>query len=196
MQEILDNDILNLIMARRSIRKFKQIPVGRYAMIKLLDCARVAPSARNIQPLKYVVSDRPDVCKEIFPFTRWAGYLGPAGAPQQGEEPTAYISILVDKDLTDSVNLRDVGAAAENIMIAASAVGLASCFLGAINKAEISKILSLPVNLQLDSIIALGYAAHESEIYTCDDNVEYSMDEKGNFKVPKRSFSSIVWRKK
>ncbi len=64
---------------RRTIRKFKQQPIERTLLEKYVDAARLAPSASNMQPLKYVIVDEPVKVKQVFENVKWAAYIAPEG---------------------------------------------------------------------------------------------------------------------
>ena len=119
--------IKELIRTRRTIRKFKQEPIDRPVLTDLVEGARLAPSAANIQPLHYLIVDDPDLLGGVFKTLSWAGYIAPKGNPQEGEKPVAYIIVLVDTDLNSSLDKYDSGAAVQNIMLYGNRHLLAGC---------------------------------------------------------------------
>src|SRR5690242_1331989 len=102
----------DLILNRRTIRKFKQQPIERVVLEKLINAARLAPSAANKQPLKYKIVDDPATVNKVFENVRWANYITPAGNPGEGETPVAFIAILIDTEITKGECGSDIGAAA------------------------------------------------------------------------------------
>ena len=130
--------------------------------------------------------------KNTFRHLAWAGYITPRGNPKPGCEPTAYIVILINTKKTDKFDLRDVGAAAENIMLLAQSLSIGTCWLASINRSKIRKSLSIPEHLKIDTIIALGYPKMRSIAAPFKGSIKYYLDKKGNLHVPKRTLSSIV----
>lgn len=186
-------NVYDAIMKRRSIRKFEQKKINKEDLIKLIDCARVAAYGANAQPLKFAVIDDKEECDKIFPFIKWAAYL-PNGTPKENERPTAYIAVLGDTLLKKSFEV-EAGAAVTTMMLEAVEMGLGSCWLGAISRAEIKKVLGFADNLEVVYLLALGYSAQESRAVEIKDNdVKYFLDENNTVNVPKRSLEEIIVR--
>jgi len=200
-------DVYRAILKRRSIRSFQQRPVPLKELKRMVNAARVAPSAANMQPLEYFVVRKPALCREVFRHVKWAGYIAPKGNPELGAEPVAYIVILINKNKVShpvmkrdekairfsfKADIRDVGSAGQSIMLQACSKGIASCWLGAINKHGIRKALSVPKHLDVDSVIALGYPKMVSKIARFDGSVKYYVSKSGTFCVPKRPVRDII----
>ena len=111
------NNLYKLILKRRSIRLFKQKKVSLGKIKKIIDCARLAPSAANLQFIDYLVIDKADLKDKVFECLRFAGYVSPGRNPSKDMRPALYIILLINKDRVKEPNLRDVGASAENILI-------------------------------------------------------------------------------
>ena len=188
--------VYGIITKRRSIRRFRQDPISFETLEKLVDAARVAPSASNIQPLEYIIVDDKELLPAVFATLKWARHIAPAGDPPEGEGPTAYIVILANKEVSDSGYERDVGASAENIALAALEEGIGSCLLGSIDRDKLRKILDVPSSLAIDLVIALGYSAECPVVEEMADSMEYWKDESGILHVPKRRLGSILHRNK
>jgi nitroreductase len=200
-------DTYRTILKRRSIRSFKQRKVSIKMLRRMVNAARLAPSAANLQVLEFFVVTSKPLRDEIFRHLKWAGYIAPNGTPKPGCEPTAYIVILVNaKKVSQSLvkrdeqairysfnpDLRDIGAAAENIILTAESKNIASCWLGSVNKHGLKKLLSLPKNIDVDSVIALGYPSSKSRPVKYNGSVMYFIDEKGVLNVPKRPLKKIM----
>ncbi len=183
--------VTDAVLKRRTIRKYEQREIEYETLVKLVKYASLAPSASNLQPLKYKIVTRSDAGR-VFPLLKWAGYIAPHGDPQPGEEPTAYIIILADTDIRKTGWERDCGAAAQNIMLGAYENGIASCWLGAIDRKKIATEFALPENIYVDTVIALGYPAESSVVEEMTDSVKYYKDETGTYHVPKRSLDEII----
>jgi len=192
----MGKNVYEIIMKRRSIRRFQQKLVPFEVLEKLVNAARVAPSASNLQPLEYVVVDDKELLPEVFTTLEWADYIAPEGDPHEGEKPTAYIVVLVNKKISDSGHERDVGAAVENILLAALEDGIGSCWMGPINKKRLREISNLPHFLAIDSVIALGYSAESPVMEKMTDSVKYWKNGSGTLHVPKRELKNILHRNK
>lgn len=187
------NNLYNLIVKRRTIRKFKQTPIRREVLKKIINAGRLAPSAANLQFIEYLVVDKKELVKKIFPYTRWAGYLRGKGTPKGSERPGVYVIVLINKKRSIHPDLRDIGAAVENIQLAGLSFGIASCFIGSIDKIKLRKILGVPSNYIIDSVVALGYPKQKSKIFCSKAAVKYKQDTRGNLIVPKRRLSQLLF---
>lgn len=181
-----------LIKSRRTIRKFKQTTISKDKLISYIDCARVAPSAANLQPLKYIVVSGPEMTEKIFPLVKFAGYLAPHYNPKESEQPVAYIVICGDKTIKESGYDIDVGAAAENIIISALADGIGACWMAAIDRESIHELLELPECLAISCVIAMGYPMETpKEVEMKDGDVKYYLED-NTLCVPKRSMEDVL----
>ena len=185
-------DIYELIKKRRTIRKFKQIPIKRAMLEKFIDAAHYAPSGNNLQPLKYKIVDDHETVEKVFEYVKWAGSIYPAGNPGENEHPVAFIAILVDTRITTVIYELDVGSASENIFLTALEEGIGTCWMGAIDRKKIIEILEIPEYFLLNTVIALGYPAEAPIMEPSTGSVKYYKDENGVLHVPKRSLSEII----
>jgi len=190
-------DIYETIIKRRTIRKFRQEEIDKNILEKLVNAARLAPSAANLQPLEYLVITEDSLKQQIFPSLSWAGYLKPHGTPKKGEEPAAYIVILVNKKINPRPDI-DIGAGAQNINLAAEEEGVGCCWIGAFKKKTVSRILNISQDYSIGLIIALGYPAEIAvfEDIDKDCSIKYYRDSYGTHHVPKRKLGDILhWNK-
>ncbi len=184
-------EISEALKNRRTIRKFTQKAIPHKDLIELIEYARIAAYPANMQPLKFVIIQSKELCEQIFPHTKWAGYL-PDGTPKENERPTAYIAVLGDNSIKNSFEV-EAGAAITSMMLGAVDKGLASCWIGALSKPEIMDILDLNnKDLSILYLLALGYPAQESQICDMNDSVKYFLDDSGKLNVPKRSMKEIL----
>jgi nitroreductase len=183
--------VYDLVVQRRTIRKFQQTPVPREVLERLLEAGRLAPVGGNVQPLEFVAVDDPAVVAGVFPHTRWAGYLKDGG-PRAGEEPVAYLVILHNREVSAAVPATDIGIAAESITLVALDEGVASCMIGAMNPVEIGKVLGVPEGRAVALVVALGYPAETAVAEEMvGDDVKYWRDEAGVHHVPKRKKETV-----
>lgn len=186
-------DINEVLKTRRSIRKFDGRPISDEILYELVDIARYAPAAANIQPLKFAVVNSKAVCDKIFPYTKWAKLLGEKGTPAKGEEPVAYIIVMSDVQKR-MYKETDASFAIDYIVVSAWAKGIGTCILGAIDKNEIAKIIKMPEGYEINYAVALGWPAQESAAEDANGSVAYYMDESGKVHVPKRTIDEIMYK--
>jgi nitroreductase len=183
-----------LVLRTRSIRRFHQnIQVPPETLRALVDLARLSASGGNKQPLKYVLSCAAAMNARIFPCLGWAAYLKEWPGPGEGERPAAYIVILGDTAIQPDCD-RDLGIAAQSIMLGATAQGLGGCMLGAINRRELARILGPLHGLEILLVLALGRPREQVVIEPVgpDGDIRYWRDKRGVHHVPKRRLEEII----
>jgi len=186
------NNLFNLILERRSIRLFKQKKVSLDIIKKIIDSARLAPSAANLQFIDYLVVDKLELKEKLFECLRFAAYISPGRNPPKGKRPAFYIILLINKDRAREPNLRDIGASAENILISLLAFNLGGCWLQNIDKEKLKNILNLNEKYAIDSLIAAGFPAESPKLETDSVNIKYWLDRNNRLHVPKRPLSDVL----
>jgi len=156
-------DVFEAIKTRRSIRAFTKQDVSKEDLKKLLDAARWAPSAGNIQPWEFMVVRDPEIKKGLS-----------IAALDQSFIEEAPVVIVVCANLTLSARgygvrgsslycLQDTAAAIQNMLLAACALGLATCWVGAFHEEEARRVLSIPSGVRPVAIIPVGHPAETPE---------------------------------
>ena len=187
-----DKNVYDLAVERRTIRRFKPDPVPRELLERMVNAARLAPSAANVQPLEFVVVEDTARKAEVFPALKWAAYIAPAGDPGPGEEPAAYVVVLVNSKLREKMFEYDVGAAMENMILVALAEGVGACWMLSIDRDKLRAALGVPAEYRIDSVLALGYPAEEPAAEVMGESCRYWKDAAGRLHVPKRALSTVV----
>jgi nitroreductase len=159
--------ILNVIQNRRSVRKFDPRPVERDILLTCIEAARLAPSADNVQPWRFIVLDDPDIKRDfeekvfsgIYRITKWA--------------MKAPVLVVLCADLNFVVHqvaealqtipyyLLDMGIAGEHFVLQAQELGLGTCWIGWFNVRKAKKILNLPRNVRICELMAVGYPSKD-----------------------------------
>lgn len=156
-------DFWEVIEARRSVRWFDtQQDVPQQLVKQMLRAAIRAPSAGNRQPWHFVVVRRPEV-KEELAIAAW-GQSFVAQAPLVivvCAEPERSASRYGRRGV-ELYCLQDTAAATEHILLAATALGLGSCWVGAFDEGEAARALNLPAGLRPVALIPVGYPAQEA----------------------------------
>ncbi len=183
-----------LVLKNRSYRRFYQeSAIEHETLVELVDLARLAASALNLQPLKYILSCDPQKNALIFQHLSWASYLKDWPGPAEGERPSAYIIILGDTEITKSFGC-DHGIAAQNILLGAVEKGLGGCMIANVRRRELCEALKIPARYEVLLVIALGKPKEKVVIEPVapDGNIKYWRDSQGVHHVPKRSLSEII----
>ena len=184
----------DLVIKNRSYRGFDEsVKITRQQLEELVDCARLAPAAQNIQPLKYYLSCDSDTNGIIQPLTRWAGALPDHNLPYEGHRPTAFIVICFDKTIggeEPAKFMKDVGICAQTIMLAAAYQDINGCMIGAFSAEKVAQALSLPSHLHPVLILALGKGDEDIKIVEVQNSAtKYYRDANDTHYVPKRSLA-------
>lgn len=182
----------DLVLKNRSVRAFDESRViTREELEYLVSLARITPSAVNKQPLKYFLSCDSETNARILPLTAWAGLLADVKLPPEGHAPMAYIVICTDQNIMKSSE-KDVGIAAQTMLLGAADMGLSGCMIGAF-RPELHEALALPENLKVSLVVALGKCDENISIVDIEnDETAYYRDENGNHFVPKRSMDELI----
>ncbi len=146
---------IEFLLSRRSIRKFKPEPIPKETLLKIVDVARYAPSARNSQPWEFIIITDKDTIKKLSK-TR-----GLASKPLEGA--TAAIAVITDPSISPNTHMIDGACATMYILLAAHALGLGAVWINALDHSEMKRILKIPENKFLLCIIALGYPDEKPE---------------------------------
>jgi len=186
-------EVYQAILKRRTIRIFKDKKIPKKILEKLINAGRLAPSARNLQPLEYIIIDNPKICDSVFKYVYFGGQVEKLRTRENS--PVTYILVLVNKKIRSDGFEHDVGLATENIVLAAFEKGIGSCIMRAFNRRKLIKILKIPQKYFLDLIIALGYPAEKPTIFE-GKLKKYWRDKKGILHLPKRKLKKILhWNK-
>lgn len=184
----------DLIRRNRSYRRFFETTEIDIEILKeLVDCARLSPSGRNLQPLRYkLICDRATNAM-VFSHLKWAGYLPEWGGPKEGERPSAYIIVLGDTTVSKAFDT-DVGIAAQSILLAAVEKELGGCMIASVEKPALRRELSIPDHYEICLVIALGKPKEcvVIDAMNNDDSVKYWRDEQQTHHVPKRKLEDII----
>jgi len=183
----------DLILKNRSYRRFHQSKLISKEMLReWVDLARNSASARNSQPLKYILCTEEKLNTRIFEQLAWAGYLTDWPGPVEGERPSAYIIMLHDTQIAPNY-LCDDGIAAQSILLGAVEAGYGGCIIHAVNRKKLTEILDLPAQFEIIHVLALGQPKEEVVIDVVKNGeVKYWRDEKQVHHVPKRGLDEII----
>lgn len=152
INEVIYMDALKVLKERRSVRKYIDKLVSRETIQDIIDCGRLAATARNVQPWHFVVVTDPERRKHIANIAEYGKFI-----------EQAPVCVIVFCDETKYI-VEDGSAATQNILLAAKAHGLASCWVAGHKKPytqEVEKYIGVPEGVKLFSFIAIGYSDEE-----------------------------------
>lgn len=144
-----------VIRNRRSIRAYKQESVPRSIMEEIVDCARLAPTAMNVQPWDFVVLTKREDLAKIPPMIGHGEFIAQA----------AFAVLVLARETEYAVE--DCSAATENLLLAAAAHGVGSCWVAGSKQAygpAVAAEFGVPADRQLIAIVSFGYPAEEPKV--------------------------------
>jgi len=191
--------IKDLILKNRSYRRFYQdFKIEKNDLYELVDLARLSPSPKNKQILKFMICNDADKNEQIFRQLAWAGYLLNWNGPEEGEKPSAYIIVLGDSNLSVSFEAdytnTSYGICCQSILLGAVEKELGGCIIASIKRENLKNILNLKPNFEILCVIALGKPKEEviiDELVEGND-IRYWRDENKIHHVPKRKLEDII----
>ena len=150
--------LLALLKSRRSIRRYRSDPVPDEMVEQLLEAGRWAPSASNRQPWDFIVVRDEAIRQQVaqhaaFYFIKWA----------QVEEAPLLIVLCgnVRNRFYRQFLHEDVGLAGSQIMLQAKALGLGTCWIGALDRKAVAGILKIPEHLEIVGLLTVGFPAED-----------------------------------
>jgi len=154
-------DIYEAIKQRTSVRAYSSKPVEDEKLIKILDAARLAPSGKNGQPWIFIVVKDEQMRKKLVPACKEQEFVAqaPVVIVACGKEELAYKKM---GGYWNSLPV-DIGIALEHLMLAATAEGLGTCWIGAFFEEEVKKLMSIPDDVKVVALTPVGYPAGEKK---------------------------------
>lgn len=190
-------ELIDAIRKRRSIRRFKQLQVPEKLVHTLIDAARMAPSAGNMQVLRYISITNKSLVLSVFKETFWAAQVKPHRTPvAEVTSPTAFIAVVAPDGASENV-YADAGAAIQNILLCAADNVLGSCWLGAFNKDKVDMLLDLQTGMKTIFLVALGFPYESPVMENIEEgsSTKYYLDDKDVLHVPKYTADAITtWK--
>ena len=154
---------LELAQARRSIRSYEPRDIPREDLEKCVEAARLAPSACNSQPWKYIIIDDPETknrfLKKVFapPFQLNAFANNASAFAVIVSEKTKFPAWMGSKLRRTDFKKIDLGISCTNFVLEAQDLGIGTCILGWFNEKWIKKVLQIPFSKKVELVISIGY---------------------------------------
>ncbi|UCE96766.1 MAG: nitroreductase family protein [Candidatus Bathyarchaeota archaeon] len=154
-------EVFDAIKNRRSIRTFERKQVSEEQVERLIEAARHAPSAGNLQPWDFVIVRDPQRKRQLSAASLDQAFIN---------EASVVIAVCADETRSGrryggrGIHLyciQDTAAAIENLLLAAHAMGLGACWVGAFQEELVRKILNTPPDVRPLAIIPIGYTSEK-----------------------------------
>jgi nitroreductase len=147
-------DVFEAVQERRSIRTYQDTPVPREKLEKILEAARLAPSASNIEPWHFIVVTDGEK-RQVLSKGRFAKFLA--------EAPVVIVA-CGDKKASPDWYAIDVALAVENMVLTATSEGLSTCCVGSFNEKKVKVAVKVPENFEVLLLSAVGYAREKLDL--------------------------------
>ncbi|WP_227767053.1 nitroreductase family protein [Zhaonella formicivorans] len=157
----MTKDVIACILERRSVRNFTGQPIPEATLGRILDAARWAPSAGNLQPWEFYVVLNPllkeklaAACNDQETVRKAAANIVVCALPEVSKEKYGERGEKL-------YCIQDTALAAGYMLLAAAGYGIGSCWIGWFNEGEVQKVLGLPPTHIPTAVVSLGYSAEE-----------------------------------
>ena len=184
------------LMNRRSIRKFKQVPIEKKLLSEIVKTGKMAPTRANRQPLKFVIIDEPKLVREIFNTIQW-GCKVPCYKvfSEKASSPVAFIVVVIDQEIAQNGYEYEIGAGIENILLASYAYGIGSVWIKSFQTEIVKKLIHINQDtLKVNSLIGLGFPDQEVKtVPMINKNYMTKVTKELNMEVPKRSEEEVIF---
>jgi nitroreductase len=140
-------DVFEAISTRRSIRRYKPEPIAEIQLGKILEAARLAPSAGNHQPWRFVVVQDENRKELVAGVADGHTFLRDAGA---------IVVAVADPETSREWCEKDTMIALEHMVLAATALGYGTCWIGSFNEDELKHLLKIPRKTKIVALLPVG----------------------------------------
>jgi nitroreductase len=158
-------DIYETIQRRRSVRKYSQRPVPAEAITRCLEAARLSPSWRHGQPWHFVLVRDVETIRRLVT----TGWLAGAANRWMMDAPVVLVACADPRPSgvkgDQSYYLVDVAIAVEHFILAATAEGLGTCWIGGFDETRVRAVLAIPDHIRVVAMTPVGYPADEPGLY-------------------------------
>lgn len=164
------SSFIELVRKRQSDRAYLNKYVDKEKVLRCIEAARLAPSACNAQPWKFIIVDNPELKNKLADTTN--NKLLPLN--HFTKQAPVYIVLVMEKgNITSRLGTKirdkhfpmmDVGIAAEHICLQAAEEGLGTCMIGWFDEKAVRKLLNIPKTKRVALLITLGYPSKETRI--------------------------------
>ena len=187
----------DLIYRDRTYRGFdRSYRFTREEMEEFADVMRMSPSSMNGQALKFYLAWEEESVARVQKATGWAKRMPEITLPHPGKEPTAFIVICLDTEISKNLALytRDAAIAAHSALLLATEKGLGGCMIGSIHAGQLKEIVGGGDRFMPLLVVALGKPDETIRIIPVpeDGNTDYFRDENDVHYLPKRTLKDVL----
>jgi nitroreductase len=151
----IEMDVFEAVKRRRSTRAYESTSVPKEKLDRILEAARLAPSAGNVQPWHFIIVKNCEKRETLAKGGRYARFLA--------ESPVVIVG-CGDQNASPNWYKVDVAIAMQNMVLTATREGLGTCWIGSFNENQVRRLLKIPDNLRVIAIMALGYRRETLDI--------------------------------
>ena len=157
-------DVFEAIKRRRSVRAYTSEEVSEEDVERLIEAARLAPSAGNIQPWKFVIITNAETKRRLSDAALHQTFIEEAPVVIVVCADIARSSLGYGHRGANLYCLQDTAAAIENMLLAAQALGLATCWVGAFHEEAVANLMNTPRNVRPVAIVPVGHPAEKPRV--------------------------------
>jgi len=146
-QKVDSVDFFEVVRNRRSIRKYRKEPIQDERLAMIFEAARIAPSAANRQPWRFVVVQDTDRKKALARAANNQMFLS---------EAAAIVAAVADPEVSSRWHEKDAMIAVEHMVLAATALGYGTCWIGAFEEDSVKRLLKIPERIRVVALLPIG----------------------------------------
>jgi nitroreductase len=147
-------NVFEAIQKRRSVRTYSVKQVSKKTLERILEAARLAPSAGNVQPWHFIVVKDPAKREALAEGGRYARFMK--------ESPVVIVG-CGDAEASPNWYKVDVAIAMQNMVLAATQEDLGTCWIGSFSESQIRKLLEIPENFKVVALLSVGYPRQKTD---------------------------------
>jgi nitroreductase len=150
-------DVFEAVKTRRSIRKYTDKPVEKEKLGKVLEAARLSPSACNNQPWRFIAVIDKEVREKLFSAYNYEWFV---------KAPVIIVACSIPSEAWSRLDKEefwkiDTAIATQSLVLVAHELGLGTCWIGAFNETRVKEVLSIPEEVRVVAMTPLGYPAEK-----------------------------------
>jgi nitroreductase len=146
-------DVFEAIERRRSVRSYLPDPIPDGILRKVLEAGRLAPSASNRMPWRFIVVKDPKNRREIGDSGTYGRFIS--------ESPVVIVGC---GDKSSSWHIVDTSIALQNMVLAATGEGIGTCWIGSFDEGKVKELLKIPDNFSVIALIAMGFPKEKLDL--------------------------------
>jgi len=146
--------LIDAVLSRRSVRRYEPKEIPKDVLDKILEAGRQAPSAANKQPWHFIVLTDSEIKKELSKglFNRFIK-----------DAPVTIVGCAHKDLIAGKWSIVSTTIALQNMVVAAWAIGVGSCWIGDFNEEKAKRLLSIPENWNIIALVSFGYPAEKPQ---------------------------------